>query len=87
MRKKTRPALDVAAVTEAWAKFAEQEKIWTDKELCEVGWMNRRALEKQFHLCDRAVKKMIKQGKLESKQFKLLSGGQVRLYTYVRPKI
>ena len=87
MREKTRPAVDVAAVTAAWAKFAEQEKIWTDEELRELGWMNRLEMEREFHISDRTSKKMISEGKLEMKQFKMCSNGKAKLYTYLRPKV
>jgi hypothetical protein len=87
MRKKTRPALDVAAVTAAWAKLAEQEKVWTDEELRKLGWMNRLAMEKQFHIGDIASKRMISEGKLEVQQFKMQQNGKTRLYTYLRPKV
>lgn len=87
MRKKTEPAVDVAAITAAWIKLAEQEKIWTDEELRKLGWMNRLAMEKQFHIGDLASKRMISEGKLEVQQFKMQQNGKTRLYTYLRPKV
>lgn len=87
MRKKTGPAVDVAAINAAWAKLAEQEKIWTDEELRKLGWMNRLAMEKQFHIGDIASKRMINEGKLEARQFKMHQNGKTRIYTYLRPKV
>ncbi len=87
MRKKTEPAVDVAAVNAAWIKLAEQEKIWTDEELRKLGWMNRLAMEKQFHIGDLASKRMISEGRLEVQQFKMQQNGKTRLYTYLRPKV
>lgn len=87
MREKTGNTVDVAAVTAAWAKLAEQEKIWNNEELRKLGWMNRLEMEREFHISDRTSKKMILDGKLEMKQFKMCSNGKTKLYTYLRPKV
>lgn len=87
MREKTGTTVDVAAINAAWAKLAEQEKIWTNEELRALGWMNRLEMETEFHISDRTSKKMISEGKLEMKQFKMCNNGKTKLYTYLRPKV
>jgi hypothetical protein len=86
MRKKTEPAVDVAAVTAAWDAFLNSSLPVSKESLSEQGWKDADDLE-ELGIYWRALDKATKSGKLESKQFVLKTGKVASKRTFYRPKV
>ena len=86
MREKTRPALDVAAVTAAWDALFQQEACFTREELEKEGWKSKDTLH-ALGLSEWSLKSSVRDGRLEKKNFKILHAGMRRDVTFYRPKV
>jgi hypothetical protein len=86
MRKKTEPAVDVAAVTAAWDAFFQREAGFTKEQLEREGWKDKDMLY-ALGLSEWNVKSSVKNGKLEKKYFKISLGGMKRDVAFYRPKV
>ena len=86
MRKKTRPALDVAAVEAAWDAFFKEEHSISKEQLEKEGWKAQKDLYASG-VSWRTINGALNSGRLEKKKFKTNLGDRIRSHTFYRPKI
>lgn len=86
MREKTKPAVDVAAVTAAWDAFFQDRSGISQEQLEQEGWKDKETLY-ALGLSDWKLKYSVKTGALEKKKFKILKSGMKRDVAFYRPKV
>ena len=86
MREKTRPSVDVAAVTAAWDAFFQRELPISYDELKAQGWKSGKDLVASgmnWHTLAAAAEA----GRLEKKEFNAKLNKIARVQAFYRPKV
>lgn len=90
MRKKERPPVATAHITDAWAKVFEDSKIEDIEGLHSQGWRHIYELAescgRDAQYMKRKLESEVQAGRFEHKSAKVLRKGQVRELFFFRPK-
>ena len=87
MRKKTKQSLDIAAVSEAWKKLAEEASGQTEEEIESTGWYRDAGIRTRFKISKKKLNRLFREGKVEKKTIKTLIAAKKRSCVYYRPKL
>jgi hypothetical protein len=87
MRTKTKQSLDIAAVSEAWKRLAEETSGQTEKEIESTGWYRDGGLKSKFKIGKKKLSRLFKEGKVEKRTIKTLIAAKKRPCVYYRPKL
>jgi hypothetical protein len=86
MREKTRPTVDVAAVTAAWDAFLTSTLPVSKESLNEQGWKDADDLE-ELGMNWRSIMNAVNDGTLEKKHFCVKNNERARDRSFYRPKV
>jgi hypothetical protein len=86
MRKKTTQSLDVANVKDAWNKFFEENKIYTEEELHVDGWLDLYEIAERLQLSTSGAASKLRRMNVENRAFNIYRGGKSRLINFFRLK-
>ena len=90
MRKTKRQSVD-SALTAAWEKVFAEAAIDDLEALQEQGWMTSQDFSDRTSMsltgAREAIRKMVKEGRLESKKIRCYHSGKIREMSICRPRI
>jgi hypothetical protein len=76
--------VDVANVKDAWNKFFEENKVYTQKELNDEGWLDLYEIAENLHLSHSGAFSKMKRMNIENKSFQIYRGGKTRMVNFFR---
>jgi hypothetical protein len=79
--------LDIAAVSEAWKRLAEEVSGQTEEEIESTGWYRDSGIRTRFKISKKKLSRLFKDGKVEKKTIKTLISAKKRPCVYYRPKL
>jgi hypothetical protein len=79
--------LDIAAISEAWKKLAEEASGQTEEEIESTGWYRDAGIRTRFKISKKKLNRLFREGKVEKKTIKTVISAKKRPCVYYRPKL